>query len=539
MRCYLGRSSRCLASVLLLALAAGCPSPGPSDEGAVPAEAEATRPAPEATPAVEAAGAGVPEPDRVGEEERDDAAGAVAPEAEDPASATEVLVGDFEQFWTVCDDAVEARVRRHVVDDGTTTVEARLEEGWIQRAVAFLNDDSTWEGAWGCRRQGDRVEVAAMSQVEALGVGPRFAYDPGNDTVEATNWLGRVVLAAAPQEVIDAQPSRTRALQRLADCTAPNGVPLTSGLFVALQRMGRFGRADAITGWFVLPDTIRDGEVLEIVSLQRRGSSGPAATSFEVGADSCVPLDDHARSAWEIAASIVRGDRQLVPEGVPLDVPPSRVSGNANRSMAYVLADAGRVATLEDWIAFYRSARPYAPGAWRALGPDSQGRFNVVHTFSLGADRFEAGWVVMPRTGEVAPSSPITALVDAVRPTLGELRVITPEAVVAAVDGSEGSGATGQETLSSAEIDARLAAKQDDVIRCYRYELGRGRQPRSVSATWRVTGEGRAVDIALHVDGPESLSFERCVERLLASTTYPTFDGPPVDARTVFTFPER
>lgn len=528
----LGRPTLRLAGAALLALAAGCESsPAP------PAEVEATAmvapnvPLPSATPSVEAA---LLDRDAPVDEEPAPILGS-ADEASAPSS---VVVGDLEEFWTVCDDAVEARVRRHVVADEATTVEARLEEGWVQRALEFLEDDAAWAGGWGCRRLEDRVEVAAMSQVGALGVGPRFAYDPATDTVEATNWLGRVVLAEDPRTVIAARPSRTRALQRLADCTAPNGVPLTSGLFVALQRMGRFGRADALLGWFVMPDTLRGEEVLDVVALQRRGASGAAATSFEVGEGGCVPLDDLARSAWEIAASIAPGDRVLAPEGVPGDVPPARVAGNATRSMAYVLDETSRMRTLEDWIAFYRTTRPYRAGTWDALGPDTEGRFNVVHRFTLGSEELELAWVVTPRTGEVAPSSPLAALVDAIRPTIGELRVITPAAVVAGDAATGEGGAVGDETLSSAAIDARLAERQDDVIRCYRYELGRGRQPRSVSATWRVTGEGRAVDIALTVDGPESLSFERCVERLLASTTYPTFDGPPVDARTVFTLPQ-
>lgn len=526
------RASIALAACALLACGADDSAASVEAEPAAPAAPPAPAPAPQAQPEAPR--------ERTADEAGQEPEPIVTdPVADDTAPPDRVVVGELSRFWTVCDDAVEARVKRHRIGDADEgpTVESRIEDGWVARAVEFLDDDDAFEGAWGCRgAQGGRVEVAYVTRVYALGVGPRFFYDPGPDTVEPANWLGQVVLAASPASAMAQRSSRRAALDRLAACTAPNGVPVTSGLFIAAQRLGRFGTPDAFYGWFVLPDTIIDGEVRDVVTLQRRGSTGPVAISFELGPDGCVPLDDAAVGAYQIAASIVRGERRLQIDGLSSDTSPSAVPDNASRALVYVLRQREQLRMLEDFLAFYGTNRAYASGGWDSLGPDEDGRYVVVHAFTVGREELQAAWSVDPRAGDVAPASALTGLLETVTPRVDTVRVLNA-GDVARVEEGEGSGdGPGSETLSSEVIDARLAERQDEVIACYRYELARNRRPAGVEATWKVTGEGRAIDIEVTIDGPRSPAFEACFERFITGTSFPTFDGPPVDARTSFTF---
>lgn len=513
-------------SSLVVACAPGEPSPTVAPEGgeAAPAAAERVVPSP-------------PEAVREAVEERARRAAPAVPQerGDDPESGEtgEVSFGP----WMPCDDDLLARVRRFEVPGGGNLGE-RIDAGWVAASIDFIDDADT-TGAWGCRAAGERAQVAWLSQAYAMHIGPIFWTNTAGTELRPANWLARVLLAADRDAAIATRRPREEVLDRLNACAAPNGRLLTSGVFIGLQRLGRFGTPEAIYGWYVLPGRLEGERVIDRVALQREGSSGPVALEFEVDGERCLPLGAAAERAWRASAGIraerVALDLSAFGGTFRRDAAPSSASTATQRAVLWVLQRSTELETIEDWITYHSSQRAYDSEGWEVLGPDEARRYRVSHRFSLGNEGYSLDWLVDPDSGAVEPASALVGLARAVQPDTPRSRRLGPREVVL-----EGSGVDVEvevrEPPTGAEIDALLRERQASVLDCYRFEVGRNRRHRGVSATFEVSAEGRAVNIDVRVDGPESRSFEQCFRGFISGTRFPSFTGEPVAARTSFTF---
>lgn len=457
-------------------------------------------------------------------------------EMPEPTPVPALDPGDYGP-WSFCEDALLARLTRFE-PPGEGALGERVEGGWVAEAVDFL-DDGDRTGVWGCRTAGDEVEVAWLSAAYAMRVGPIFRAAADGTNVRAANWLGRVLLAENRAAAARDRTPRTVALRRAAECTAPNGRPLTSGVFISLQRLGRFGTPDAIYGWYVLPDRLEGDVAVDRVALQRRGSLGPVSIEFDVSEGGCIPLDEGAEQAWR-AANGIRSERVVLDlesfeGGVRRGRSPSSASTTTQRAVLWVLSRSAEIDTIEDWLTYHATQRTYASTGWLVIGPDEEGRYRVSHTFTLGNDRYSLDWLVNPVNGTVEPASALAGLARAVQPSTPRPRDLGPREQV--LEGSgEGSGAMERGPLTGAEIDALLLERQNEVLDCYRFEVARRRPQNGVSATFEVNADGRAVNIDVTIDGTPSRGFERCFERFISGTRFPRFEGDPVPARSSFTF---
>ena len=122
-----------------------------------------------------------------------------------------------------------------------------------------------------------------------MHIGFIFWTNTAGTELRPANWLARVLLAADRDAAIATRRPREEVLDSLSACAAPNGRLLTSGVFIGLQRLGRFGTPDAIYGWYVLPGRLEGERVIDRVALQREGSSGPVALEFEVAESAVCP----------------------------------------------------------------------------------------------------------------------------------------------------------------------------------------------------------------------------------------------------------
>jgi hypothetical protein len=367
--------------------------------------------------------------------------------------------------------------------------------------------------------------------VHAMRVGPVFGFDAVNDTVVPRNWLASVSLSEDPVVESGKRRSVAESFASLAACVTPAGTPMSTGLFIYLENLERFGGAGSPLGWLVVPNVLNDGEDFrDEVGFQRATSNGPEAITFEVAREGCRPIGEAAERVMQFAGGVRRDEMRQLERTLP-----DTASGSeGTRSALEFTFASDRLAVLDDWVTFHSTNRPYASGGWQAVGPKDDGSYDVGHRFTLGADEYVLAWNANTRLRTLSPLSPLADMAARSTPLLTLVtRTIAPAPQrVNAVSPAP----VGDETLSPEVISQRITASQGDITRCYEREERYGRGPQAVRANWQVNPDGSASGVSLSVTGEASRRFERCVQVAITGARYPRFDGPPVSARTVFTF---
>lgn len=406
---------------------------------------------------------------------------------------------------TAVADALDAMRLRSL----STPLGEAVRSARVTSALQGQPTESAFPGSWRC----ETVEGATVAEFAAAFygdmVGPRFevAGDPPADA-RPLNALAEAAMGTwtAPEG------GATAALDRIAECRSRSGVPLTSGVFVALMPLE--GPLPTGVEWAAWPDAVDRAGVQYRATLAWNQDGERHTASWRVAPDrpGCEPADARARSLTEHADGVPNTDTDIRPRSPQPVARPSQERDPSRRAGLYVLAEEREIDAINHWVRFHERLHPLGEVSWMFGRVQPDGSSRVTATLPLGDTAFPLSWRV-DGDGTTRPGEGVAALARAVQtrrlPGLNDPlerpRGVDDEAIAGVIQAGRG------------EIAACARAAEVTTVRL----------------RWRIQWDGAATGLSVSAPVAAGLAtqrLERCVEDVVAGWRFPSFAGAPVMA---------